>query len=58
MAAAMISRASVAYMETVPGRLNLNAAFKDVGRDLAKVSFGLLISVALVYLMRYLVPGL
>ncbi|MFT4752397.1 MAG: hypothetical protein ACI819_002855, partial [Neolewinella sp.] len=43
MAAAMISRASVAYMETVPGRLNLNAAFKDVGRDLAKVSFGLLI---------------
>ncbi len=58
MAAAMISRAFVAYMETIPGRLNLNAAFKDVGRDLAKVSFGLLISVALVYLMRYLVPGL
>jgi len=58
MAAAMISRAFVAYMETIPGRLNLNSAFKDVGRDLAKVSFGLLISVALVYLMRYLVPGL
>jgi len=58
MAAAMVSRAFVAYMETIPGRLNLNAAFKDVGRDLAKVSFGLLISVALVYLMRYLVPGL
>jgi hypothetical protein len=58
MAAAMISRAFVAYMETIPGRLNLNSAFKDVGRDLAKVSFGLLISVALVYLMRYLIPGL
>lgn len=58
MAASMISRAFVAYMETIPGRLNLNAAFKDVGRDLAKVTFGLLISVALVYLMRYLVPGL
>ena len=58
MAAAMIGRAFVAYMETVPGRLNLNAAFKDVGRDLAKVTFGLLISVALVYLMRFLVPGL
>lgn len=58
MAAAMISRAFVAYMETIPGKLNLKAAFKDVGRDLAKVTFGLLISVALVYLMRYLVPGL
>nr|WP_246143997.1 hypothetical protein [Neolewinella aurantiaca] len=58
MASAMIGRAFIAYMETIPGRLNLNAAFKDVGKDLAKVSFGLLISVALVYLMRYLVPGL
>lgn len=58
MAAAMIGRAFVAYQETIPGRLNLKAAFKDVGKDLAKVTFGLLISVALVYLMRYLVPGL
>lgn len=57
MTVAMISRAFVAYMETVPGRLNLNAAFKDIGRDLAKVSFGLGVSVALVFLMRYLLTG-
>ena len=58
MVVAMVGRAFVAYQETVPGRLNLNAAFRDVGRDLAKVSFGLLISVVLVYLMIYLVPGM
>ncbi|PHI21689.1 hypothetical protein CEQ90_01375 [Lewinellaceae bacterium SD302] len=57
MAAAMISRAFVAYQETIPGRLNLKAAFRDIGRDLAKVSFGLAVSVALVYLMRYLLTG-
>lgn len=58
MVSAMIGRAYVAYQETIPGQLNLKAAFRDVGRDLLKVSFGLLISVALVYLMIYLVPGL
>lgn len=57
MAAAMISRAFVAYQETIPGRLNLNQAFKDIGKDLAKVAFGLLVSVALVFLMRYLLTG-
>lgn len=54
MAVAMFARSYVAYQETVPGRLNLKAAFTDIGRDLAKVTFGLLISIALVYLMIFL----
>lgn len=58
MAVAMIARSYVAYQETVPGRLNLVGAYKDIGRDLAKVTFGLIVSVALVYLMLFLVPGL
>ena len=57
MVLAMVGRAFVAYQETIPGRLNLNAAFRDIGRDLAKVSFGLGVSVALVFLMRYLLTG-
>lgn len=57
MAAAMIVRAFVAYQETIPGKLNLKAAYKDIGKDLAKVSFGLLVSVALVFLMRFLLTG-
>ena len=58
MASAMVARAVVAYYETIPGRLNIKDAFKDIGRDLAKVTFGLVISIALVYLMIWLVPGL
>ncbi len=57
MAAVMIARAYVAYQETIPGRLNLKAAFKDIGRDLAKVSFGLAVSIALVFIMRFLLTG-
>lgn len=57
MALATIGRSYVAYRETVPGRLNLVAAYKDIGRDLAKVSFGLGISIALVYLMKFLLGG-
>jgi hypothetical protein len=57
MAGAMITRAFVAYQETIPGQLNLKAAYKDILSDLTKVTFGLLVSVALVYLMRYLLTG-
>jgi len=57
MAAAMIARSYVAYQETVPGRLNLVSAYKDIGRDLSKVTFGLAISIALVFLMRFLLTG-
>jgi zinc transporter ZupT len=57
MAGAMITRAFVAYQETIPGQLNLKVAYKDILSDLTKVTFGLLVSVALVYLMRYLLTG-
>lgn len=57
MAAFMIARAAVVYVETRPGRLNLSAAFKNIGMDLAKVTFGLLISIGLVYLMKFLTGG-
>lgn len=57
LAAVMIARAAVIYYETIPGRLNLKAAFRDIGRDLGKVTFGLLISIALVFVMRFLLTG-
>lgn len=58
MAAVMIARAAVIFFEVKDGQSDILAAFKDIGRDLAKVTFGLLISIALVYLMIWLVPGL
>jgi hypothetical protein len=57
MAVVMIARAAVAYYETIPGQLNLKSAFKDIGKDLAKVSFGLAVSIALVFVMRFLLTG-
>ncbi len=57
MAAVMIARAVVIYYETIPGQLNLKAAFKDIGKDLGKVTFGLLVSIALVFIMRFLLTG-
>lgn len=57
MAAVMITRAAVIYYETLPGQLNLKAAFKDIGKDLGKVTFGLLVSIALVFVMRFLLTG-
>ncbi len=57
MAAVMIARAVVIYYETIPGQLNLKAAFKDIGKDLGKVTFGLLVSIALVFVMRFLLTG-
>jgi hypothetical protein len=57
MAAVMSARAFVAYQETIPGRLNLKSAFIDIGRDLAKVTFGLVVSIALVFIMRFLLTG-
>ena len=57
MALAMVARAGVAYLETVPGRKNLMGAFRNIFSDLGKVAFGLAISIALVYLMRFLTTG-
>jgi hypothetical protein len=57
MAVAMITRAAVAYAETVPGRKNLSSAFRNIFNDLGKVTFGLVVSIALVYIMRYLTTG-
>lgn len=57
MAGAMIARSFVAFEETIPGQSNLKAAHKDILSDLLKVAFGLLVSVALVYVMRYLLTG-
>jgi len=57
MAVVMIARATVAYYETLPGRFNLKSAFRDIGRDLAKVTFGLAVSIVLVFVMRFLLSG-
>lgn len=57
MAVVMVARAAVAYFETVPGQKNLSSAFRNIFSDLGKVTFGLLVSIALVYVMRYLTTG-
>jgi hypothetical protein len=57
MAVAMVARAAVAYAETSPGKKNLSSAFRNIFNDLGKVTFGLVVSIALVYIMRYLTTG-
>ena len=57
MAVAMVLRAAIAYAETVPGRKNLMGAFRNIFSDLGKVAFGLAVSIALVYIMRFLTTG-
>ena len=57
MALVMVARAAVAYFETIPGQKNLSSAFRNIFSDLGKVTFGLLVSIALVYVMRYLTTG-
>ncbi|THH42132.1 hypothetical protein E4021_05135 [Neolewinella litorea] len=57
MALAMVARAALAYFETIPGRKNLMAAFRNIFTDLGKVTFGLVVSIVLVYVMRYLTTG-
>ncbi|NJB84827.1 hypothetical protein GGR26_000572 [Lewinella marina] len=57
MALAMVARAALAYLETIPGRKNLMSAFRNIFSDLGKVAFGLVVSIALVYVMRYLTTG-
>ncbi|MEM6395726.1 MAG: hypothetical protein AAF741_05215 [Bacteroidota bacterium] len=57
MALAMVARAAVAYYETSSGELNLKGAFRNILMDLAKVTLGLLISVALVYIIDWLTKG-
>ena len=57
MALIMVARAAVAYFETIPGQKNLSSAFRNIFSDLGKVTFGLLVSIALVYVMRYLTTG-
>ncbi|MEM6769360.1 MAG: hypothetical protein AAF597_02150 [Bacteroidota bacterium] len=57
MTATMIGRAYVVFQETIPGRSNLKEAYNGIALDLAKVAFGLLVSVVLVYLMIFLLTG-
>ncbi len=57
MVLAVVARAAVAYRETAAGKLNLKAAFRNIFSDLSKVSFGLAISVGLVYLMKWITGG-
>ncbi|MEO0625621.1 MAG: hypothetical protein AAFY91_01440 [Bacteroidota bacterium] len=57
LAVAMIARAAVAYYETSSGELDLKGAFRNILSDLAKVTLGLAISVALVFIMKLLTGG-
>jgi hypothetical protein len=58
MAAAMVLRAAIAYAETTDDdRDRLTGAFRNIFSDLGKVTFGLAVSIALVYIMRFLTAG-
>ncbi len=53
-ALAIIARAAVVFLETRQYEPDLKGTFRMVGSDLAKVSFGLVISIVLVYVMKFL----
>ena len=47
-------RAGVLYMTSQRKQIDMKPTFRMVGSDLAKVTFGLVISIALVYIMKAL----
>ncbi|WP_020538991.1 hypothetical protein [Lewinella cohaerens] len=53
-AAAIAIRGFVFYLEAKQQEISLKGTFRMVGMDLAKVSFGLIISIVLVYIMQAL----
>jgi hypothetical protein len=50
----IIARAVVVFLETRSYEPDLKGTFRMVGSDLAKVTFGLIISIVLVYVMKFL----
>lgn len=52
--AAIAVRALVAFLETKSTGHPLHRTYRMIGSDLAKVTFGLVVSIALVYVMRWL----
>lgn len=53
-ASAIVIRGFVFYLEAKQQGISLKGTFRMVGMDLAKVSFGLIISIVLVYIMQAL----
>ena len=50
----ILARAIVFYMTAQKQEIEIKKTFRMVGSDLAKVTFGLVISIALVYIMKAL----
>jgi hypothetical protein len=53
----IIARAVVVFFESKHQETDLKGTFKMIGMDLAKVTFGLVISIVLVFLMKFLTGG-
>lgn len=53
-AGAILIRALIAYLETRDKEHPLHNTYRMIGSDLGKVAFGLVVSIALVYIMRWL----
>jgi hypothetical protein len=53
-AGVIIARAAIVFFETRDYEPDLKGTFRMVGSDLAKVTFGLIISIVLVYVMKFL----
>jgi hypothetical protein len=56
-AAAIIVRALLVFLETKREAEPMQRTFRMVGMDLAKITFGLVVSIALVFLMKWLTGG-
>ncbi len=53
----ILLRAGVFFLQTKRWSKSLNPTYQMIGMDLAKVTFGLVVSIALVFLMKFLTDG-
>ncbi|MEM9261337.1 MAG: hypothetical protein AAGA62_16975, partial [Bacteroidota bacterium] len=56
-AGVIIARAAVAFFEAIKQAVDIKGTYRMIGMDLAKVTLGLVMSVGLVYLMKFLTDG-
>jgi hypothetical protein len=56
-AAAIIAKAVLVFQETKQASHPLHKTYRMIGMDLGKITFGLVVSIALVFLMKWLTGG-
>ena len=56
-AGVIIARAAIAFIEAAKQAIDLKGTYRMIGMDLGKVTLGLVMSIGLVYLMKFLTGG-